>query len=50
MFQVLQQAKKDGIVIPAHCENDGVVNTCGLIKGPGPHPAHLPRQEPPRPL
>lgn len=26
LFQVLRQAKEDGIVIPAHCENDGVVN------------------------
>lgn len=26
MFRVFQQAKKDGIVIPIHCENDGVVN------------------------
>ena len=25
LFQVLRQAKEDGIVI-AHCENDGVVN------------------------
>ena len=26
LFQVLRQAKADGLVIPAHCENDGVVN------------------------
>ena len=26
LFQVLRQAREDGIVIPAHCENDGVVN------------------------
>lgn len=26
LFQVLRQAKEDGLVIPAHCENDGVVN------------------------
>ena len=51
LFQVLRQAKEDGIVIPAHCENDGVVSYLrGLVQGPGPHPAHLPRQEPPRPL
>lgn len=26
IYQVLKQAKKDGIVIAVHCENDGVVN------------------------
>ena len=26
LFQVLRQAREDGLVIPAHCENDGVVN------------------------
>lgn len=26
IFQVLQEAKKDGIVIAVHCENDGVIN------------------------
>lgn len=26
IYQVLQQAKKDGIVIAVHCENDGVIN------------------------
>lgn len=26
IFQVLKEAKKDGIVIAVHCENDGVIN------------------------
>ena len=26
LYQVLKQAKKDGLVIAVHCENDGVVN------------------------
>ena len=26
LFQVLTQAKKDGLVIAVHCENDGVIN------------------------
>ncbi len=26
LFQVLKQAKEDGIVIAVHCENDGVIN------------------------
>ena len=26
LLRVLQQAKEDGIVIPVHCENDGVIN------------------------
>ena len=26
LFRVLRRAREDGLVIPAHCENDGVVN------------------------
>ena len=50
LFQVLRQAKEDGIVIPAHCENDGVVNYLrGWYKAQGlPQPIYHARSRPAR--
>ena len=49
LFQVLRQAKEDGIVIPAHCENDGVVNylRAGTRPRASPSPSTTPGAAPP---